>query len=631
MTKTSSKTKKLNNINTYRASASRAVKNQEFLTSKHSSKNECLDNLPSWDLTDFYPSIASKKIADDFKKAADLAVKFKKNYQGKLDKITSINFAKSIKEYEVISEILGKISSFAYLNYATNLNTPKDTAFYQNTSEKINDIASGLVFFELEINQIEDKKLNSLIKENRDLQRYSSYLRDVRVFKKYQLNEDLEKLLLEKSSTGRSAWSRLFDETINNLKFPFEEKKGDGKTLNSSQIFDLLSHKDEKTRRKAAKIIGQVLQENSKVLAYITNILSKDKDIDDKWRGFTSPISSRNLSNFIEDEVVDSLIKTVKKNYPAISHRYYKIKAKILGKKKLHYSDRNAPISAAESQVIAWDDAKQIVASAYNSFSPKLAKLGQKFFDNNWIDVGVKDGKDSGAFAHPTVPSVHPYLMLNYQGKIRDVMTLAHELGHGVHQILSGQQGCLMAGTPLTLAETASVFGEQLTFQEILKREKNPQKRKLIIASKVEDMINTVVRQIAFLDFEKKVHQERKNGEISIEKLNQFWMDVQKESLGDVFTFDDEYQHYWSYIPHFIHSPFYVYSYAFGDCLVNSLYGVYKNGMKGFEDKYFKMLEAGGTLHHKDLLAPFGLDASDPKFWQKGLDVIISYIDELEK
>jgi len=593
-------------------------------TTKTSTKK--LTNLPNWDLTDFYKAISDKKITEDFKKATDLTVKFKKDYQGKLGKITAVNFAKAIKEYEKISEILGKISSFAYLNYATNLNAAKDTAFYQDTSEKINDISSLVVFFELEINQIEDKKLNSLIKENKDLQRYSPYLRDVRVFKKYQLSEDLEKLLLEKSATGGAAWSRLFDETINNLKFPFDKK-----ILNSSQIFDLMCNKDEKVRRKAAKVIGQVLQENSKILAYITNILAKDKDISDKWRGFARPISSRNLSNFIEDEVVESLIKTVKKNYPAISHRYYKIKAKILGKKKLHYSDRNAPISLAENKLIAWDEAKEIVACAYNSFSPKLAKLGQKFFDNNWIDVGVKDGKDSGAFAHPTVPSVHPYLMLNYQGKVRDVMTLAHELGHGVHQVLSGKQGCLMAGTPLTLAETASVFGEQLTFQEILRREKNPQKRKLIIAAKVEDMINTVVRQIAFLDFESKVHNERKKGEISIEKLNQFWMEVQKESLGDIFTFDDEYKYYWSYIPHFIHSPFYVYSYAFGDCLVNSLYGVYKSGLNGFEDKYFKMLEAGGTLHHKDLLAPFGLDASKADFWQKGLDVIISYIDELEK
>ena len=319
----------------------------------------------------------------------------------------------------------------------------------------------------------------------------------------------------------------------------------------------------------------------------------------------------------------------VKKNYPNISHRYYKIKAKLLGLKKMHYSDRNAPLSMDE-KLTSWEDAKKIVSQAYNNFSPELAKIGQRFFDNNWIDVGVRDGKDSGAFAHPTVPSVHPYLLLNYQGKVRDIMTLAHELGHGVHQVLSSKQGYFMSGTPLTLAETASVFGEQLTFQEILKRENDPERKKIIIASKVEDMINTVIRQIAFLEFERKVHDARKEGEISTEKLCQFWMEVQEDSLGDIFTFDDEYKYYWSYIPHFIHSPFYVYSYAFGDCLVNSLYACYKNGLENFEGKYLEMLKAGGTLHHKDLLAPFGLDASKPEFWQQGLDVIGGYIDQLE-
>lgn len=600
------------------------IKNRKMKTTDKTTK---LGKLPNWDLTDFYSSIKDKRITADFSKAMSLADKFRKSYQGKIKKIAGQNLAKAIKEYENISEILGKISSYAYLNYATNLASHPDIAFYQDSSEKINDIASHLVFFELEINQMDEKYLNGLIKSNKDLQRYKPYLRDVRAFKKYQLSEELEKLFLEKSATGSSAWSRLFDETINNLQFPF-----DGKKLNSSQIFDLMQNKDEKIRRKAAKVIGDVLKENIKILAFVTNILAKDKDISDKWRGFKKPISSRNLSNFIEDEVVDSLIKTVKKNYPKISHRYYKIKAKILGKKKLHYSDRNAPISATENQIIAWEDAKKIVFKAYNSFSPELAKIGQKFFDNPWIDVPVKDGKDSGAFAHPTVPSVHPYLMLNYQGKIRDVMTLAHELGHGVHQFLSARQGALMAGTPLTLSETASVFGEQLTFQEILKTEKDSKKRKLIIAAKVEDMINTVVRQIAFLEFERKVHDARKNGEISVDQLNSFWMEVQKESLGDVFIFEEEYKYYWSYIPHFIHSPFYVYSYAFGDCLVNSLYGVYKSGkIKDFEKKYLEMLKAGGTLHHKELLAPFGLDASKADFWQKGLDVIISYIDQLEE
>lgn len=585
-----------------------------------------MKNLPVWDLTDFYPSLISKEVQDDIKKAEDLAKDFAKKYKNKISKISGENLGKAIKTYEEIQEILGKLSAYSYLNYAGDMADAKNTAFYQDIGEKINNIAADLVFFDLEINNIADKDLKNLIKESATLKNYQPYLRDVRSFKKYQLDENLEKLFLDKSTTSASAWSRLFDETINNLEFPYKKK-----ILNSSEIFDLMSNKDEKIRQEAGKVIGATLGKNIKLLAYITNILAKDKDISDKWRGFAAPISARNVSNFIEDEIVENLFNKVKENYPQISHRYYKIKAKMLGKNKMQYWDRNAPLPAAKEEKISWEEAKEIVLTAYSNFSPKLAELGKKFFDNNWIDVPVRNGKDSGAFSHPCVPSVHPYLLLNYQGKVRDVMTLAHELGHGVHQLLAAKQGYLMAGTPLTLAETASVFGEQLTFQEILRREKNPEKKKLIIAGKVEDMINTVVRQIAFLDFEKKIHDARKNGEISIETINKFWMEVQVESLGDIFEFSDEYKYYWSYIPHFIHSPFYVYSYAFGDCLVNSLYGAYQNGLPNFQDKYFAMLESGGTLHHKELLKPFHLNAADPDFWQKGLDVISGYIDMLEE
>lgn len=583
-----------------------------------------LKNLPKWDLTDFYQDISDKNIELDFQNLARKVTEFAKNYKGKVTKLSGDNLYKAIKENEEIAEKFGKISSFAYLNYAANMLDEKNTAFYQNSSEKIREISKDLVFFELEINEIEEKDLEKLYNSSKNLQQYQPHLRDIRVFKKHQLPEDIEKILLEKSSTGASAWNRLFDETINNMKFPYDEKE-----LNSSEIFNLLSSKESATRKKAATIIGKTLGNNIRLLSYITNILAKDKDINDNLRDFKRPISSRNLSNFIEDEIVDNLVTVVKENYANISHRYYKIKAKLLGLEKMHYSDRNAPLSMDEN-LTSWEDAKKIVFDAYNNFSPELAKIGQRFFDNDWIDVGVRDGKDSGAFAHPTIPSVHPYLLLNYQGKVRDIMTLAHELGHGVHQILASKQGYFMSGTPLTLAETASVFGEQLTFQEILKREQNQERKKIIIASKVEDMINTVIRQIAFLEFERKVHDERKKGEISTEKLCQFWMEVQKESLGDIFTFDDEYKYYWSYIPHFIHSPFYVYSYAFGDCLVNSLYGAYKNGLDNFEEKYLEMLKAGGTLHHKELLAPFGLDASRKEFWQFGLDVISNYIDQIE-
>tara|TARA_Y100000389_G_scaffold118683_1_gene115850 strand:- start:9129 stop:10889 length:1761 start_codon:yes stop_codon:yes gene_type:complete len=583
-----------------------------------------LKNLPKWDLTDFYQNISDKNIELDFKSLTQKVTEFAKNYKGRVTKLSGDDLHKAIKKNEEIAEKFGKISSFAYLNYASNMMDENVTSFYQNSSEKICEISKDLVFFELEINEIEEKNLEKLYNSSKNLQQYQPYLRDIRVFKKHQLPEDIEKILLEKSSTGASAWSRLFDETINNIKFSYDKKE-----LNASEIFNLLSSKESTTRKKAAKIIGKTLGSNIRLLSYITNILAKDKDINDNLRDFNLPISSRNLSNFIEDEIVDNLVTVVKENYANISHRYYKIKARLLGLNKMHYSDRNAPLSLDEN-LTSWEDAKKIVLDAYNNFSPELAKIGQRFFDNNWIDVGVRDGKDSGAFAHPTIPSVHPYLLLNYQGKVRDIMTLAHELGHGVHQILASKKGYFMSGTPLTLAETASVFGEQLTFQEILKREQNQERKKIIIASKVEDMINTVIRQISFLEFERKVHDERKKGEISTERLCQFWMEVQKESLGGIFTFDDEYKYYWSYIPHFIHSPFYVYSYAFGDCLVNSLYGAYKNGLDNFEEKYLAMLKAGGTLHHKELLAPFGLDASHKEFWQFGLDVISNYIDQID-
>lgn len=584
------------------------------------------NNIPNWDLSDFYSSIKDKKISADLKKIESDTKNFCKKFSGKIVKLSANQLFEAITQYQNICEKIGKISSYSYLIYASDLSNQANISFHQNTSEALNKSESQLIFFTLELNKIDDKKLAILLK-NSQLKKFQPFIRDTRAFKKHELSQDLEKLSLEKNITGRNAFVRLFDETVNNLKFSYR-----GKVLNSQEIFDLMSNNDEKIRKDAAKAIGKTFEENSKIFAFITNTLAKDKAVEDSWRGFERPISARNLSNFIEDEVVDILTKKVKENYAKISHRYYKIKAKILGKKSLNYWDRNAPLSLAENKKIDWEDAKNLVLSAYEEFSPEMKKIGKIFFDKNWIDAKPKTGKDSGAFSHSTVPSVHPYILMNYQGKTRDVMTLAHELGHGVHQYLARAQGCLMAGTPLTLAETASVFGEQLTFQKILKNEKDSKKKKLIIAAKVEDMINTVVRQIAFLEFERKVHDARKKGEVPLAQLCQFWMEIQKESLGPIFKFDEEYKFFWSYIPHFIHSPFYVYAYAFGDCLVNSLYGVYKSGkVKNFEEKYLDMLKSGGTKHHKEMLEPFNLSVRDQKFWQAGLDVIIDYIDQLEK
>lgn len=589
-------------------------------------KNQKLKNLPQWDLTDFYSSPNDKKIEQDIKKISALTSEFTKKYSKKIASLSAKDLFLCIKKYEELSEEIGKISSYSYLVYASDLSNSKNIAFYQNVSEKLSKFETELVFFSLELNEIEDKKLETFYKTSKELKTYQPFIRDVRAFKKYQLSNELEKYSLEKNIAARSAWVRFFDETVNNLKFSYRKK-----IVNSQTIFNLMSDKDEKVRKDAGAAIAKTLSENAKTFAFITNILAKDKSVDDEWRGFKKPIQSRNLSNFVEDEVVDILVKKVKENYSEISHRYYKIKAKMLGLKKLEYYNRNAPLGDNENKIITWDEAKEIVLSAYEEFSPQMREIGEMFFEKNWIDAKIVDGKDSGAFSHPCVPKVHPYILMNYQGKTRDVMTLAHELGHGIHQYLSANQGYLMSGAPLTLSETASVFGEQLTFQKILKNEKDTQKKKLIIAAKVEDMINTAVRQIAFLEFERKVHDERKKGEISLEKICEFWIEVQKESLGPIFNFSDEYKYFWSYIPHFIHSPFYVYSYAFGDCLVNSLYGVYKSGkIKNFEAKYLEMLESGGTKHHKEILEPFGLDARKPQFWQSGLDVIKSYIDLIE-
>ncbi len=593
-------------------------------------KQAVANTLPAWNLKDLYPAPDAPAITVDCKKAEKLAADFQKKYAGKVSKLTGEKLAEAIRHYEKIQDVTGKLGSYAQLAYSVAMTDPKVAQFYQNISEKLTHIATLLLFFTLEINRLDEKKLKKALAGSDMLAHYTPWLRDVRAYKKHQLDDQLEKLLVEKSVTGAAAWSRLFDETIAQMRFSIL-----GKEYSSAEAFDLLSNKDEAKRKSAGIVIGETLGRQGYLFSLITNTLAKDKEVEDRWRGYKQPISSRNLSNQVEDEVVTALMAAVKKSYPELSHRYYKVKAKWLGKKKMEFWDRNAPLPFDDDSTYSWDQAQNITLEAYAAFSPELAKIGQQFFDKNWIDVPVRPGKSPGAFAHPTVPSAHPYLLLNFQGKTRDVMTLAHELGHGVHQVLSARQGALMCDTPLTLAETASVFGEQLVFQEILKREKNKERRKVLIAGKVEDMLNTVVRQVAFCEFELRVHAKRREGELTTDDICDIWMQVQRESLGPVFNFADEYRYYWSYIPHFIHSPFYVYAYAFGDCLVNALYATYQQEVKKgkgkqFEQKYIDMLKAGGTLHHKDLLKPFGINIAKPEFWQKGLDIIAGYIDELK-
>ncbi len=593
------------------------------MTSAQAAKRD-LGPLPEWDLSDLYPGRDSPAIERDLAVADASAERFEARYAGRLAELDGDALGEAIAEYEAIDEILGRIVSYASLAHAGAMDDPEVGRFFQTMHERVTDISTRVLFFTLELNRLDDAALAAKMKAPAAA-RYGPWVRDQRVFRPHQLSDDLEKLLHEKSVAGRAAWIRLFDETIDGLRFPI-----DGKELTCAEALHLLSSPDGGVRRSAAKVLGKVFGDNLRSFALITNTLIKDKEIEDNWRNFARPISSRNLSNHVEDEVVDALIAAVRDAYPRLSHRYYRIKARWFGVDALPYWDRNAPLPDEDAREIPWNEARDTVLAAYERFSPEMSALGRRFFDNPWIDAGVRPGKSPGAFAHPTVPSAHPYLLLNYQGTPRDVMTLAHELGHGVHQLLAAGQGALMADTPLTLAETASVFGEQLTFRAMLDAESEPRRRRAMLASKVEDMLNTVVRQVAFCEFERRLHDERRSGELTPARIGDIWLDIQGESLGESIRFEDEYRAYWSYIPHFVHSPFYVYAYAFGDCLVNSLYAVYQDAEAGFQDRYFDMLRAGGTLRHKELLAPFGLDASDPEFWSKGLDVIAAFIDELD-
>ena len=584
--------------------------------------------MPQWDLSDLYAAPNAPEVERDFAAAAAEAKRIKATYQGKLGEIASDGAALSeaVKSYERLSDLLGRLGSYASLLYAGDRADPQRAKFYGDTSEKITNISTDLVFFELELNKIEDGLLGEALKHP-TLARYKPWFDDLRKEKPYQLDEKLEQLFHEKSQTARGAWERLFDETMTALRFPVE---GEAEPLTLEPTLNLLTSPDEAKRKAGADALAKVFKDNVRLFTLITNTLAKDKEISDRWRGFNDVAGSRHLANRVEAPVVEALAEAVRASYPRLAHRYYRIKAKWLGKEQLAHWDRNAPLPERSERIIPWSEAREIVLSAYASFTPEVAGIARQFFDNGWIDAPVRRGKSPGAFAHPTVPSVHPYILLNYLGRPRDVMTLAHELGHGVHQVLAAPQGPLLAPTPLTMAEMASVFGEMLTFKALLKETADPKERKALIAGKVEDMLNTVVRQIAFYSFERKVHEERRQGELTTDRISTLWTETQGESLGDAIELKPGYEVFWTYIPHFIHSPFYVYAYAFGDCLVNSLFALYEEAHPGFVAKYLDMLKAGGSKHHSELLAPFGLDASKPEFWQKGLSVIARMIDELE-
>ena len=585
--------------------------------------------LPEWNLADLYDGPDSPALAADFARAARESAAFAAKYRGKLAALAqgagaSEKLGAAVAAYEELEDLLGRIMSFAGLLHAGDVSDPIRAKFYADARGKIVDASTQLLFFQLELNRIDDAVLDAAAAEP-PLSRWRPWLDDIRKEKPHELEEKLEELFHEKSLTGAAAWHRLFDETIASLRFDVK-----GEALAIEPVLNLLQDDKEETRRTAAEAIGKTLQAHLRTFALISNTLAKDKEISDRWHHFKDVADSRHLSNRVEGDVVAALVAAVEAAHPKLSHRYYKLKAKWFGKDALDYWDRNAPLPATPTKIFSWGEARETVLSAYAGFAPRMAQIADDFFEKRWIDAPVRPGKAPGAFSHPTVPSAHPYVLLNFQGKPRDVMTLAHELGHGVHQVLAARQGALMAPTPLTLAETASVFGEMLTFRKLLEAAGDKTERRAMLAAKVEDMLNTVVRQIAFYSFERKLHIERREGELTAEKICDLWMSVQGASLGPSIRLGPGYETFWAYIPHFIHSPFYVYAYAFGDCLVNSLYGLYQKAHEGFAERYFALLEAGGSKPYGELLAPFGLDARDPAFWGIGLEMIEGLIGELE-
>jgi len=590
------------------------------------SRGADLGDLPDWRLSDLYPAMDSPELAGDMERAATEAAAFAEAWKGRLAEAADEGtLGSAVTAYETIEELIGRIASYAGLLYAADTTDPARAKFYGDVQQHLTDLSAHLLFFQLEMNQIAEDRLDAAYGRDAVLARYKPWIDDLRLEKPYQLDDRLEQLFLEKSVTSSAAFQRLFDETLTGLSFEV-----DGEELALEPTFARLQEPDRAVRRKAFEALAETFGAHKRTFTLITNTLAKDKEISDRWRGFADVADARHLSNRVERDVVEALVRSVRESFPAISHRYYAMKARWLGMEQMDAWDRNAPLPETPQAVIGWPSARKIVLDAYAGFSPDMAGIAERFFEEGWIDAPTRPGKSPGAFSHPTVPSAHPYILLNYQGKPRDVMTLAHELGHGVHQVLAAEQGALLAQTPLTLAETASVFGEMLTFRAMLEGTSDPRERKAMLAQKAEDMINTVIRQIAFYMFERKVHEARRQGELTTEQIGAFWLEVQAESLGPAIRLNEGYELFWTYIPHFIRSPFYVYAYAFGDCLVNSLYAVYQNAESGFQEAYFDMLRAGGSKHHTELLAPFGLDARDPDFWAKGLGVISAIVDELE-
>ncbi len=576
-----------------------------------------------WDLSDLYEDIDDSKIHEDIEKSQGRASEIASRYSGRVGELEANELLDAIKETEDLASMLGKLGAYAQLNFATHVNDPKAGAFLQKIKEALSLIEKKLVFFDLEWANVPDERADKLLSDP-ILGHYRHYLQAIRRYRPHLLSQPEEQLLIEIGPVGRSSWVELFEKVLAAQRF------GKKRRTQEEVLTDLYSP-DRDVRKTAARDLTDGLSSQSHVLCHTFNTVLADKMIDDRLRSYPNWISSMNLSNELDDATVDSLISAVTDRYDIVQ-RYYRLKQRLLGIEELFDYDRYAPLPYLPQRVVNWRDAKEIVLNAYKRFSPDMASIAKDFFDRQWIHAPALPGKTGGAFAHPVVPQVHPYVLLNYVGNLRDVETLAHELGHGIHQVMAGRQGYFNSNTPLTLAETASVFGEMLVFKDIIKGLERPEEKLGLIAAKLESIFATVFRQVAMNRFENEIHTIRRTeGELSPDRFSELWLQTQREMFGDSVTLTDDYGVWWSYISHFVYAPGYVYAYAFGELLVLSLYAMYEKEGKGVVPLYLDLLSAGGSDTAYELLRPFGIDLHRSDFWQQGLDLIDEMVRDIER
>jgi len=590
------------------------------------SKNETLTGAEeiTWDLSDLYASIDDPELEKDKEKVRNLAKDFSDKYKGRVSDLTAEEHAESLNEYEEIAQLAGKIGSYAQLKWSTNTEDPALGKLLQEARELGSEISQTLVFYSVEWLKVGDEEANKLI-ENPVLGKWKHYLETSRLYKPHTLSEEAEQVMSAKSVTSRSAWNRYFDETLGAARFDL-----DGESLTEQQVLSKLHSPDRDLRKRAHQSLTSTFQDHSRTLTFVFNTILSDKQTNDKLRGYDSWISSRNLANEIDQSTVDSLINSVTGKYDLVQ-RYYRLKKELLGYDKLYDYDRYAPLASTRKQV-SWEEARENVLEAYGDFHPDMKKIAGEFFSKRWIDAAIKPGKRGGAYSASTVTSVHPYVFMNYDGQLRDVQTLAHELGHGVHQYLSRKQGELQSSTPLTTAETASVFGEMLVFNRLMDSLDDPKEQLALLTSKIDDTIARVFRQISMNRFEDKIHTARRTeGEQTTGQFSELWYDTQHALYGDSVEITDEYKLWWCYIPHFLHTPGYVYAYAFGELLVLALYDAYRSGQEDFSDQYIKLLEAGGSDWPHNIVSKMGIDIRDESFWNRGLTLFEEMIERAEK